>query len=84
MRLSAYPFFQGHPLRAAVHAQPELVERAAERIQSYMVKEHLLDRAAYQKGGMIKVEIDGILAEEFCADLLALVYESDYPARLGI
>ena len=28
-------------LRQAVHAQPELVERAAERIQSYMVKERL-------------------------------------------
>ena len=66
-------------LRQAVHAQPELVERAAERIQSYMVKERLQEQesvmAAYQKGGMIKAEIDSILAEEFCADLLAPVYE---------
>ena len=66
-------------LRQAVHAQPELVERAAERIQSYMVKERLQEQesvmTAYQKGGMIKSEIDGILAEEFCADLLAPVYE---------
>ena len=31
--------------------------------------------AAYQKGGMIKAEIDGILAEEFCVDLLAPLYE---------
>ena len=66
-------------LRQAVHAQPELVEHAAERIQSYMVKERLQEQesvmAAYQKGGMIKAEIDGILAEEFCADLLAPTYE---------
>ena len=66
-------------LRQAVHAQPELVEHAAERIQSYMVKERLQEQesvmAAYQKGGMIKAEIDGILAEEFCADLIAPVYE---------
>ena len=66
-------------LRQAVHAQPELIERAAERIQSYMVRERLLEHnsptEAYQKGGMVKAEIDGILAEEFCADLLAPVYE---------
>ena len=66
-------------LRQAVHTQPELVDRAAERIQSYIVKERLQEQesvmAAYQKGGMIKAEIDGILAEEFCADLIAPVYE---------
>ena len=66
-------------LRQAVHTQPELVDRAAERIQSYIVKERLQEQesvmAAYQKGGMIKAEIDGILAEEFCTDLLAPVYE---------
>ena len=62
-------------LRQAVHAQPELVERAAERIQSYIITERLLEHpsamAAYQKGGMVKAEIDGILAAEFCQDLLA-------------
>ena len=75
-------------IRQAVHAAPELVEKAAERIQSYMVKERLLEHtsvlAAYQKGGMIKAEIDGILAEEFCQDLLApvnTVYE-DEKARI--
>ena len=66
-------------LRQAVHAQPELIKRAAERIQSYIVRDRLLEHdspiEAYQKGGMIKAEIDGILAEEFCADLLAPVYE---------
>ena len=75
-------------IRQAVHAHPELVEHAAARIQSYMVKERLLEHdsalAAYQKGGMIKAEIDGILAEEFCQDRLAPVntaYE-DEKARI--
>ncbi len=66
-------------LRQAVHAQPELVEHAAERVQSYIIRERLLEHdspiEAYQKGGMVKAEIDGILAAEFCQDLLAPVNE---------
>ena len=64
-------------LRQVVHTQPELVASAAERIQSYMVRERLLEHGsameAYQKGGMVKAEIDGILAAEFCQELLAPV-----------
>ena len=66
-------------LRQAVHAEPALVERAAERIQSYFVRDRLLEHdsaiEAYQKGGMVKADIDGILAAEFCQDLLAPVVE---------
>ena len=66
-------------LRQAIHADPDLVERAAERIQSYMIRERLLEHDsamdAYQKGGMVKADIDGILAAEFCQDLLAPAYE---------
>ena len=75
-------------LRQAVHAQPTLVESAAERIQSYFVRERLLEHAsaieAYQKGGMVKAEIDGILAAEFCQALLAPVVEAyqDEKARI--
>ena len=75
-------------LRQAVHAQPELIERAAERIQSYMVRNRLLEHEsameAYQKGGMIKAEIDGILAQEFCQELLAPIYTAyeDEKARI--
>ena len=75
-------------LRQAVHAEPGLVERAAERIQSYFVRERLLEHAsaieAYQKGGMVKADIDGILAAEFCQDLLAPVVEAyaDEKARI--
>ena len=67
-------------LRQAVYAEPDLVEHAAKRIQSYFVRERLLEHdspiAAYQKGGMIKAEIDGILAAEFCQDLLAPVIDA--------
>ena len=66
-------------LRQAVHAQPELVEHAAKRVQSYIIRERLLEHdspiEAYQKGGMVKAEIDGILAAEFCQELLAPVVE---------
>ena len=64
-------------LRQAVHTEPELVERAAERIQSYIVRERLVEHPsaleAYQKGGMVAAEINGILAAEFCQELLAPV-----------
>ena len=67
-------------LRQAVHAEPALVERAAERIQSYFVRDRLLEHdsaiEAYQKGGMVKADIDGILAAEFCQALLAPVVEA--------
>ena len=75
-------------LRQAVHAQPTLVEDAAERIQSYFVRERLLEHEsaieAYQKGGMVKAEIDGILAAEFCQALLAPIVEAyaDEKARI--
>ena len=75
-------------LRQAIHADSELVERAAERIQSYIVRQrlelHETALAAYQKGGMVAAEIHAIHAEEFCQDLLAPVvaaYE-DEKARL--
>ena len=75
-------------LRQAVHAQPELVASAAERIQSYIIRERLIEHntpiEAYQKGGMVKAEIDGILAAEFCQDLLAPVVAAyaDEKARI--
>ena len=67
-------------LRQAVHNQPELVASAAEKIQAYIIRERLLEHSsaleAYQKGGMVKAEIDGILAAEFCQELLAPVVEA--------
>ena len=64
-------------LRQAVHANPELVDAAAERIQSYIVRQRLIEHPspieAYQKGGMVTAEINAILAAEFCQDLIAPV-----------
>ena len=77
-------------IRQAVHADTQLVERAAERIQSYIVRqrleEHPTPLKAYQQGGMVTAEINAILAEEFCKDLLAPVvaaYEDEKARILG-
>ena len=77
-------------LRQAVHADPGLVDAAAERVQSYIVRQRLEAHdtalSAYQKGGMVTAEINAILAEEFCQDLLAPVvaaYEDEKARILG-
>ena len=68
------------------------LNHAAAKIQSYFVRERLLEHEsaieAYQKGGMVKAEIDGILAAEFCQALLAPVVEAyqderDEDIRIG-
>ena len=81
---------QQNILRQTVHADPELVERAAKHIHSYIVRERLLEHdsalVAYQKGGMVTAEINAILAAEFCQDLLAPVvetYENEKARILG-
>ena len=70
--------------RQAVRATPELLERAAARIASRFVQERLTEydsvKDAYEAGGMVAGEINIILAEEFCADLIApvlAVYEAE-------
>ncbi|MYC74967.1 RepB family plasmid replication initiator protein [Candidatus Poribacteria bacterium] len=68
---------KGNIIRQAIQMDPELVESAATRITSYFVRERLDGHdtvmEVYQKGGMVKAEIDGILAAEFCHELLAPV-----------
>ena len=77
-------------LRQAVHADPGLVDAAAERVQSYIVRQRLVEQpsalVAYQKGGMVAAEINAILAAEFCQTLLAPVvaaYEDERDRILG-
>ena len=77
-------------LRQAVHAEPELVERAAERIQAHIIRQRLEAHdtalSAYQKGGMVAAEINAILAAEFCQELLAPIvaaYEDEKARILG-
>ena len=80
---------KGALLRQAVRATPELLERATARIASRFVQERLTEydsvKDAYEAGGMVAGEINIILAEEFCADLIApvlAVYEAERE-RLG-
>ena len=77
-------------IRQAVHADPGLVEAAAERVQAYIVRQRLVEHPsaieAYQKGGMVAAEINHILAAEFCQDILAPVvaaYEDERDRILG-
>ena len=67
-------------LRQAVRANPELLEQASESIQSHVVRKRLNNydsvQEAYQEGGMVTAEINAILAEEFCQDLLVSVIEA--------
>ena len=81
---------QRNLLRQVVHAEPELVEAAAERVQSYIVRQRLDEHDSalevYQKGGMVAAEINAILAAEFCQELLAPVvaaYEDERDRILG-
>ena len=64
-------------IRQAIHTDPGLIEAAAERVQSRFVLQRLVDGDSvmdlYQKGGMVKAEIDSIIADEFCGELLAPV-----------
>ena len=76
-------------IRQAVRARPELLEQAAARITSRFVQERLTEygslQDAYGAGGSVTGEINIILAEAFCADLIAPVlaaYEAERE-RLG-
>ncbi|RKU26779.1 initiator RepB protein [Candidatus Poribacteria bacterium] len=67
-------------LRQAVRTDPELLVAAVEKIGSHIVRKRLEDYAsleeAYRDGGMVAAELNAILAEEFCVELLAPVYEA--------
>lgn len=71
-------------IRQAVRANPELLEQAAEQITSSFVNDFLMEydsvKDAYAVGGLVAGEINMILAEKFCADLIApviAVYEAE-------
>ena len=76
-------------LQQAVREDPPLLERAAAKITSRFVRARLETYAssgdAYKAGGMVTGEINYILAEEFCQDLLAPVLQQyeDEKARLS-
>ena len=64
-------------VRQAIQADPGLIERAAERIVTPFVRNQLVKYdtvvAGYSESSMIKVEIEGIIADEFCQETLAPV-----------
>ena len=66
-------------LRQAVLTTPELLEQAIAKSNARIVRDRLKNydsiQAAYQAGGMVTAEINAILAEGFCVDLLAPLYE---------
>ena len=77
-------------LRQAVRSTPELLAQAAAKIHSHIVRNRLESydslQEAYRDGGMVTAEINAILAENFCADLLAplqATYEDEKARILG-
>ena len=64
-------------IRQAVRATPELLEHAAAKITSSFIRERLMEydsvKDAYGAGGSVTGDINSILAEAFCADLIAPV-----------
>ena len=75
-------------LRQAIHADPMLIEKAAERVTLIHPRRRLeeYDTAteAYQENSMVKVAIEEVIADQFCQDQLAPVvtaYE-DEKARI--
>ena len=75
-------------LQQAVRENPDLLEQAAAKITSRFTRERLETYPsvadAYKVGGMVTGEINYILAEEFCQDILAPVLQQyeDEKARI--
>ena len=66
-------------LQQAVRLNPDLLEKAAAKLAPFP-RRRLEDfdtvQAAYNQGGMVTWALNGILAEEFCQDLLTPVYQA--------
>ena len=66
-------------LQQAVRQTPELLEKAATHLSSFArrrLEDYESVHAAYQAGGLVAGTLKGILAEDFCAEVLAPVYEA--------
>ena len=78
---------EGVLLQQAVRLNPELLEKAAEKLAPFP-RQRLEDfdsvEAAYHAGGLVAGSINSILAEEYCADLLAPVYQAYEDERAKI
>ena len=83
-------FKRDNLLRQAIQSDSELVERAADRIELPLLRKRLLEydsaMRAYKEIPMVKAEIDAILADDFCRELLAPIvsaYEEEKGRILG-
>lgn len=78
---------EGVLLQQAVRLNPELLEKAAEKLAPFP-RQRLEDfdsvEAAYHAGGLVAGSINSILVEEYCADLLAPVYQAYEDERAKI
>ena len=75
-------------VRQAIQADPTLIEKAGERVETYHPRKRLEEyetaTEAHQESPMVKVAIEEVIADEFCKDLLAPItaaYE-DEKARI--
>ena len=75
-------------VRQAIQADPLLIEKAAERVETHhprkRLQEYQIATEAYQESPMVKVAIEEVIADEFCKDRLAPVVEAyeDEKARI--
>ena len=60
-------------VRQAIQADPLLIEKAAERVETHHPRKRLAEyetpTEAYQESPMVKVAIEEVIADEFCQDL---------------
>ena len=75
-------------VRQAIHADPALIEKAAERVTFVhprrRIQEYDTATEAYQQSSMVKVAIEEVIAEHFCQDKLAPITQTyqDEKARI--
>ena len=77
-------------VRQAIQADPLLIEKAAERVETHhprkRLEEYQTATEAHQESPMVKVAIEQVIADEFCKDRLAPVtaaYEDEKARILG-
>ena len=77
---AAFYIKRNNIVRQAIQADPMLIEKAAERVETHHPRKRLQEYGtateAYQESPMVKVAIEAVIAEEFCKDRLAPVVEA--------
>ena len=79
----AFSIRRNNIVRQAIQADPALIEKAAERVNlihpQRRLQEYDTATEAYRESVMVKSEIDSIIADQFCQDLIAPIsaYEDE-------